>query len=237
MHIFYVPQATRGAVILSEEESKHCVRVLRLMPGNNVLVSDGKGMLFNAVLMDAHPKRAVLELHESKKGYDHWPYHLHIAIAPTKNIERLEWFLEKATEIGIDEISLFSSYHSERRVVKTERLEKVIIAAMKQSLKSRLPVLNGVMSFEQFITQDLKGQKFIAYIDENIKDLLSLSYSPFSDSVILIGPEGDFSPEEVQLAIDKGFKPISLGLARLRTETAALVACQTIQLISQIQSK
>ncbi|MDP2235608.1 MAG: 16S rRNA (uracil(1498)-N(3))-methyltransferase [Bacteroidales bacterium] len=234
MHIFYLPEATEGYVNLPEEESKHCVRVLRLEAGDKMLVTNGKGNLYDAILIDAHPKKAIAELSVPKKGYDHWPFHLHIAIAPTKNIERLEWFLEKGTEIGVDEISLFTSFHSERRIVKTERLEKIMIAAMKQSLKSRLPKLNNVVSFEKFVKSNRTGQKFIAWIDDKVKENLIDVCLPETDCTIIIGPEGDFSQDEVKLAIENGFKPISLGKARLRTETAALASCQTVQMINYL---
>jgi 16S rRNA (uracil1498-N3)-methyltransferase len=235
MHIFYLPEATQGYMNLPEEESKHCVRVLRLEAGENILITNGKGHLFDATLIDAHPKKAIVELSAARKGYDYWPFHLHIAIAPTKNIERLEWFLEKATEIGIDEISLFTSYHSERRIVKTERLEKILIAAMKQSVKSRLPKINDVIPFDRFIKSEIKGQKFIAWIDDEVSEQLLDACLPETDCTILIGPEGDFSKEEVNLAIENGYKPISLGKARLRTETAGLASCHIVQLINYLK--
>ncbi len=235
MHISYLPEAEIGFQILTEDESKHCVRVLRMQQGDPLLVTNGSGLLFQARIHDAHPKRCVIELLSAEKGNDHWPYHLHIAIAPTKNNDRLEWFLEKATEIGIDEISLFSAYHSERRTVNPERLHKLLVSAMKQSIKSRLPILNQMIDFKRFVTQKHDGQKYIAWIDDTVKELLVNDCRNGNNCLIMIGPEGDFSREEVNLAIDNGFKPISLGNARLRTETAALVACHTVQLINQMK--
>lgn len=233
MQLFYLPEAQLGPMILPEEESKHCVRVLRMEAGATLCISNGKGKLFDAVLLDPHPKRAVIELRDERMGYDHWPFKLEIAIAPTKNNDRLEWFLEKATEIGIDEVHLFTSFHSERRQVKVERLEKVMVAAMKQSVKSRLPKLHDLISFEKLVEMPFEGNKMIAWIDEDVKQLLSKVYQKGENSRILIGPEGDFSREEVDLALRNGYKPVSLGAARLRTETAALVAVHTIQLINQ----
>lgn len=237
MHVFYVPAVQEGQVLLSEEESKHCIRVLRLNQGDKVLVTNGKGLLFDAVLTDAHPKRASIILGNGRPGYDHWPYYVHIAIAPTKQLERLEWFIEKAVETGIDEISLFTAFHSERRNVNLERLEKVMIAAMKQSVKSRLPVLNPLITFNQLINKYFEGNKFIAWIDESARELLSSKAKSGQHTMILIGPEGDFSPEEVLLARENGFAPVSLGNARLRTETAGFVACHTIHLVNQMQEK
>ncbi len=233
MQLFYLPEAQLGPMILPEEESKHCVRVLRMEVGDKLCISNGKGKLYDAVLLDPHPKRAVIELHDERVGYDHWPFKLEIAIAPTKSNERLEWFLEKATEIGIDEIHLFTSFHSERRQVKLERLEKVVVSAMKQSVKSRLPKIHDIVSFEKLVKLPFAGNKFIAWIDEDVRQLLSKIYIKGENCRILIGPEGDFSSEEVELAVRNGYLPISLGSARLRTETAAVVAVHTIQLINQ----
>lgn len=234
MHFACLADAETGIMTLPEEESKHCVRVLRMEAGTAFKITNGNGEIFDAMLREAHPKKAVVELSNPQKGYDYWPFRLCIAIAPTKNNDRLEWFLEKATEIGIDEIFLFQSFHSERRQVKLERLEKVLISALKQSMKSRLPKLHALQSFNQFVKQDFQGRKFIAWIDEGVTDLLADTYKKGENCLVLIGPEGDFSPEEVSLAQANGFEAISLGQARLRTETAALVACHSIQLINQL---
>lgn len=235
MHFACLADAETGIMTLPEEESKHCVRVLRMEAGTVFKVTNGSGEIFDAVMREAHPKKAVVELSNPQKGYDFWPFKLCIAVAPTKNNDRLEWFLEKATEIGIDEIFLFQSFHSERRQVKPERLQKVLVAALKQSLKSRLPILHDLQSFNQFIKQEFQGRKFIAWIDEDVTDLLVNKYKKGENCLILIGPEGDFSPEEVREAQEHGFETISLGQSRLRTETAALAACHSIQLINQIK--
>ncbi len=235
MNVFYLPEAQIGFVTLSEEESKHCVRVLRMQIGDNVCITNGTGLLMDAELVDAHPKHCILNITSQRKGNDFWSFHLHIAIAPTKNIERIEWFLEKCTEMGIDEFSIFTSQHSERRIVKPERLEKIIVSAVKQSIKSRLPTLNPSIQFNDLAKQDFHGRKYIAWINETITETLVNDYKPGENAMILIGPEGDFSRDEVELAIKFGFKPISLGSSRLRTETAGIVACQTIQLLNQLK--
>ena len=208
---------------------------MRMQKDDVVCVTNGNGLLMDAVLFDANPKHCVLKINASKIGNDFWPFKLHIAIAPTKNIERIEWFLEKVTEIGIDEVCLFSSKHSERKIVRHDRLEKIVISAVKQSIKSRLPHIHPIISFEELVKQDFDGLKYIAWIDPTINDTLVNDYQAGQNVLILIGPEGDFSAGEVLLAKQFGFKPISLGSSRLRTETAGMVACQTIQLINQLK--
>lgn len=236
MNVFYLPDADLGLVTMPEDESKHCVKVLRMTEGETFCVTNGKGFLFDAELVEALPKRATVNLTNKRKGYDHWGFNLEIAIAPTKLNERTEWFLEKATEIGIDKVRLFTSFHSERRAANVERFEKVMVAAMKQSIKSRLPVIEDIVSFEKLVKQPFEGQKIIAWIDDDVTETLCDVYKKGGNALVLIGPEGDFSPEEVALARENGFVPVSLGDARLRTETAALVACHTVQLINQISA-
>lgn len=235
MNVFYLPTAQLGTISFPEEESKHIVKVLRMKEGDCFCVTDGNGSLYDAELVDAHPKRAVANLSNKRKGYDHRQFKVSIAMAPTKLNERTEWFLEKSTEIGIDEVKLFASYHSERRVANVERFKKIIVAAMKQSVKSKMPVIEDVVPFEKLVKQNFEGQKFIAWIDENVREQLCDLYKKGESVIVLIGPEGDFSREEVDLARENGFVPVSLGNARLRTETAALVACHTIQLINQMK--
>ncbi len=235
MNVFYIPDADTGLTTLSEEESKHCVKVLRMAEGEHFCVTNGNGWIFDAVLVDAFPKKATVELSDKRQGYDHWNFVLDIAIAPTKLNERTEWFLEKATEIGIDEVKLFTSFHSERRAANVERFRKVMVAAMKQSIKSRLPKIDEVVPFEKLVTQPFDGKKYIAWIDDTVTEKLCDLYHKGDNALVLIGPEGDFSVEEVNLAKANGFVPVSLGDARLRTETAALVACHTIQLINQMK--
>ena len=235
MNVFYLPNAQIGTISFPEEESKHIVKVLRMKEGDCFCVTDGKGNLYDAELTDAHPKRAMADLSNQRVGYDIRDFKVSIAIAPTKLNERTEWFLEKATEIGVDEVKLFSSYHSERRVANVDRFRKIVIAAMKQSVKSKMPLVEEMISFDKLVKQDFNGQKFIAWIDDNVKEQLCDLYEKGENALVLIGPEGDFSREEVELAKANGFIPVSLGEARLRTETAAVVACHTIQLINQMK--
>ncbi len=265
MHLFYTPLLNPGmeAFLLDEAESKHAVRVLRLGVGDRVQLVDGRGGFYDAEIGDANPKRVVLRILSVQEQYRQRNHRLHIAIAPTKNMERLEWFLEKATEIGIDEITPLICDRSERREVKIERLEKVVVAAMKQSQKAYLPRINEAVRFSAFIkgmpvgavnvagaanaaiavpsqseTAQLTAQastvkRFIAHCDAGEKAFLSASVEPGDSVVILIGPEGDFSPGEISEALDTGFTAISLGESRLRTETAALAACMEVELVNR----
>ena len=235
MNVFYLPDAQIGTISFPEEESKHIVRVLRMKEGDSFCVTDGNGSLYDAELIDAHPKRAMANLSNQRNGYDIREFKVSIAIAPTKLNERTEWFLEKATEIGVDEVKLFSSYHSERRVANVDRFKKIVISAMKQSVKSKMPIVEDMVSFDKLVKQNYDGQKFIAWIDDDVKEQLCDLYKKGENALVLIGPEGDFSKEEVALAKEYGFIPVSLGEARLRTETAAVVACHTIQLINQMK--
>ena len=235
MNVFYLPDAQIGTISFPEEESKHIVKVLRMKEGDGFCVTDGNGSLYDAELIDAHPKRAMANLSNQRNGYDIRDFKVSIAIAPTKLNERTEWFLEKATEIGIDEVKLFSSYHSERRVANVDRFKKIVISAMKQSVKSKMPIVEDMVSFDKLVKQNYEGQKFIAWIDDNVKEQLCDLYKKGENALVLKGPEGDFSKEEVALAKEYGFIPVSLGEARLRTETAAVVACHTIQLINQMK--
>jgi 16S rRNA (uracil1498-N3)-methyltransferase len=233
MHLFYTPDLKNETYRLSEEESKHCVRVLRQTEGDTLYLVDGKGLFCEAIITTAHPKACELRITERKVNYGARNFRLTIAVAPTKNIDRYEWFLEKATEIGIDRVIPLISRYSERKEIKHERLEKVMISAIKQSIKAYLPHLNPILTFKQFIKIPFEGQKFIAHCNDGAKVLLSDAIIKGADVLIAIGPEGDFSIEEVEAAIGEGFIPISLGDARLRTETAALVACVTVNLKNQ----
>jgi len=233
MHLFYTPDIQTDTYKLSEEESKHCVRVLRLTEGERLFLVDGKGLYCEALIISAHPKACILQIVDKKYNYGKREYNLNIAVSPTKNIDRYEWFLEKATEIGIDMVIPLISRYSERKEIKTERLEKVMISAIKQSIKAFLPVLNPLQTFKETIKMPFDGLRFIAHCNEGKKELLRDVVVKGKDIMILIGPEGDFSTEEVELAIKEGFIPVSLGDSRLRTETAALVACHTVNLINQ----
>lgn len=233
MHLFYTPDLQNDTYRLSEEESKHCVRVLRLSEGETLFLVDGKGTFCEAVIVHAHPKACLLKVTDKKTNFGKKDFQLTMGVAPTKNIDRYEWFLEKATEIGIDGIIPLISQYSERKEIKHERLEKVMISAMKQSIKAYLPVLGQVASFKEIIKRPFAGQKFIAHCNEGEKLLLRDAVIKTKNVLILIGPEGDFSAAEVELAILEGFVPVSLGTSRLRTETAALVACHTANLVNQ----
>lgn len=232
MHLFYTPDILTKAE-LPEEEAGHCTRVLRLSQGDEIMLADGKGNFYRAVITAASGKRCQVVIEERIPQQNSWGCHLHIAMAPTKNMDRNEWVAEKATEIGFNELTFLNCRFSERRVIKDERIEKILVSAMKQSLKATLPILNGMTSFEDFVSHDVKGQKFIAHCYDSEKQPLKEVSRKGEDALILIGPEGDFSPEEVELAISHGFIPVNLGMSRLRTETAALVACHTLNLINQ----
>ena len=235
MQLFYTPDIEPGhpQYFLSEEESKHCIRVLRLVVGEEVQLIDGRGGFYTAQIKDAHPKRTILQITNTIADFGKRNHYLHIAVAPTKNIERLEWFLEKATEIGIDEISLIICQRSERKEVKVDRLNKIITAAIKQSLKAYHPLLNEPKPFNKFIKQQFEGQKFIAHCESGEKGALAFDFKKQGRYLILIGPEGDFAPTEIEEALQNGFKAITLGESRLRTETAALEACFEINFLNR----
>src|SRR4051812_7934827 len=227
MHLFYTPDIdpAHPQYFLTEEESKHAIRVLRLEVGSVVQLIDGRGGLYTAEIIDAHPKRTILKINKVIANYQKRNHYLHIAIAPTKNIERLEWFLEKATEIGIDEISLIICQRSERKEAKIDRLNKIITSAIKQSIKAWHPVLNEPVALNKLLANPFAGQKFIAHCEDGEKITLKEALKPAGKYLILIGPEGDFSPKEIEDALKNDFKAITLGESRLRTETAALEAC------------
>ncbi|HAF28895.1 MAG TPA: 16S rRNA (uracil(1498)-N(3))-methyltransferase [Bacteroidales bacterium] len=233
MHLFYTPDLSGDLYYLNETESKHCVRVLRLNTNDHIHLIDGVGGFYTAKIIDPNPKKCKVEIVESKKEFGKRNYNIHIAIAPTKNMDRFEWFLEKATEIGINEITPILCEHSERKVVKTDRLEKVIISAVKQSIKAYKPKLNEIIPIQEFLGQEHKVEKYIAHCEENEKIQLKNIYTKGQNTIILIGPEGDFSQSEIKLAKENNFQEISLGESRLRTETAGVVACHTINLLNE----
>ncbi len=232
MHVFYAPDIAVKQE-LPEEEAMHCLRVLRLSQGDEIMLTDGAGYFYKAVIVASSGRRCVFAVREKTFQSPLWRGHLHVAMAPTKSMDRIEWFAEKATEIGVDELTFVDTRFSERKVVRTDRIEKIVVSAVKQSLKARKPRVNGMIAFDRFVGRAFQGQKFIAYCGEgekpHLKDLLNRE----GDALVLIGPEGDFSPEEVGLAIANDFRPVSLGESRLRTETAALVACHIMNLYHQ----
>ena len=233
MHIFYTPDISGNNYTLNETESKHCVRVLRLDKGDEITLVDGCGGYFTAEIADPNPKRCLVNVIKSELNFGLRNFQIHVAIAPTKNIERMEWFLEKATEIGISRVIPILCQHSERKEIKHERLEKVMVSAMKQSLKAYLPQLDDLTKLSDLINQPFEGLKFIAHCGEQHRELLKNRIVPNHNYLILIGPEGDFSPEEIELALKSGFQAVSLGDSRLRTETAGVVACHTLNLMNE----
>lgn len=235
MQLFYHPEVSEGdkEVVFPREESKHIFKVLRKKEGDQLHLTNGKGWMFVTELISAGPNSCVARILSSEKE-EPVPYFLHMAVAPTKMNDRFEWFLEKATEIGVQEITPVICDHSERKVVKLNRFERVLQSALKQSLHTRFPVLNEPLYFKEFLEKDHLGQKFIAHCEDDAhKNLLSKRLESKSQATILIGPEGDFSSEEINLAKEKGWEPVSLGHSRLRTETAAIVACHTAALINE----
>lgn len=227
MQLFYCPELLNDASFLSNEESSHCFKVLRKKVGDHIHLIDGVGGFYEAEITIASQKKVIFNVIK-KWNQPQSPYSLHIAIAPTKNNDRFEWFLEKATEIGIDQVTPIICDHSERKMIKNERMEKIILSAAKQSLKSKLPKINKVTSFNDFMNKNHSSHCFIAHCFTSKKK--KLKNEVVSESTILIGPEGDFSTLEVEIALKNNFIPISLGSSRLRTETAGVIACHTIAL-------
>jgi 16S rRNA (uracil1498-N3)-methyltransferase len=229
MHLFYLPEISNGKASLDRDESKHALKVLRLKEGDLVQLVDGKGGMFEAEISDTNGGVCVFNVVKALEDKSIRPYRLHMAVAPTKNIDRFEWFLEKATEIGIDEITPVICEHSERRSLNTERCNRILVSAMKQSLKATLPQMNEPIKLKAFLETCSSPQRFIGYCDETVDRLfLGNVYQNKTEATVLIGPEGDFSEEEVELALRSGFKAITLGNSRLRTETAAVVATSMV---------
>ena len=236
MQLFYAPEISLPRYTLPEEESKHCVRVLRMTVGDELHLTDGKGDMYRCKVVSDNVKRCEVEVVETWPEYERMSYGLTMCVAPTKNIDRFEWFLEKATEIGISEVYPLECDHSERRQIKLEREEKVITAAVKQSLKAYHPVLHDLTSVRDIIAMDFEGEKYIAHCDSSFgeRPYLGNLVKKGANTLILIGPEGDFSKEEINFALQNGFKAISLGRERLRTETAAVVATTVVATINKL---
>ena len=236
---FYVPDAAEGSE-LPEDAAKHATRVLRLTVGDELLLMDGNGSFYRAEITVATGHRCLYKILETMPQERAWEGHIHLAMAPTKLNDRTEWFAEKATEIGMDELSFLDCRFSERRVIKCERIDKILISAVKQSHKAWKPILNEMTPFERFVKTERKGDKFIChcYNQEDIeeggeKPLLMDVLRRGVETTVLVGPEGDFSVDEVRLALKNGYRSVSLGTSRLRTETAALVAVHMMQLKNQ----
>lgn len=235
MRFFYDNTISGEFHTLNEEESNHCARVLRLKPGDEIFIADGLGNLHRTQIETIDHKRTSVRVVETLSEYNKLPYRLHIAVAPTKNMDRMEWFLEKATEIGISEITPIICHNSERKVIKIDRMNRIVEAAMKQSYKAYHPQVNDAVKFSDFVKNDNSEQKFVAHCEDDGKRIyLADVVKPQVSVTVLIGPEGDFSHEEIEMAL-QNYTPITLGSSRLRTETAALVACDIVSVVNQMK--
>ena len=243
MRLFLSDDCTGTYATLTPDESKHCTRVLRMGVGDEVWVTSGDGTMCRALIANPDPTACEVEIVERITDYDHRPFHLHIAIAPPKNNARTEWFVEKAVEIGIDRITPIICEHSERGVLKTDRLERIALSAMKQSLKARRPLIDPPVNLPLFL-KNLNShihtfthshiQKYVCYCSGDERHTLGQLYAPSTDALVLIGPEGDFSPHEIAEVLAQGFQPVTLGTARLRTETAALYAVTALNFLNSL---
>lgn len=234
MQLFYYKDINEQSTAFSfdKEESKHIAKVLRKKEGDILFVTNGLGFLFKTKISVASDSKCTVKIISFEKQ-EQSKIHLHLAVAPTKMNDRYEWFLEKATEIGVQEITPIICEHSERKVIKTERFDKILLSAMKQSNQYFLPILNEPIPFKEFVKKQFNGQNFIAHCEETDKKTLKSVLKTNENCTILIGPEGDFSVKEIEIALKKQFIPISLGNTRLRTETAAVVACHTVVLMNE----
>lgn len=232
MAIFFCENISASSAVLNEEESKHAVQVLRMAVGSAIEVIDGKGIFCNAVIKVAHHKKCELEITQRFLDFQKRNYHLHIAIAPTKQMERLEWFLEKAVELGVDEITPLICKNSVRTNLRYDRLEKIILSAVKQSKQAYLPILNQAVPIEQFLRTKYDANKVIAYCETGTERTLQSTVSRNQSVIVLIGPEGDFTPAEIKFAFEQNFIPVSLGETRLRTETAGVYACSVLRILN-----
>lgn len=233
MWIFYCPDI-KSDMELPQEEAGHCIRVLRLKEGDVIRLADGRGSFHDARITAVTGKRCFVHIVHSEQQPPLWKGTVHIAVAPTKLMDRNEWFVEKAVEIGVDRITFLDTDHSERDVIKMERIEKIAVSAMKQSQKATLPVLEGMTKFRELLARPFDGDRFIAHCDEGPRVHLADALVPGHDSMVLIGPEGDFSKAEIDMALKAGFKPVSLGDSRLRTETAALASVLMMNLNARL---
>jgi 16S rRNA (uracil1498-N3)-methyltransferase len=231
MQLFYTNNVSEGSAAFGSEESGHCIRVLRMRRGDRLHFTDGAGNMYEGVISEDNPKNMKVTVTAVTKDAGKRQYRLHVAISPLKNDDRLEWFIEKAVELGIDEITPLICSRTEKKRVRKERLEGLILSAMKQSLKSFLPRLNDAITFTEFVSGDSSGRKLIACCDQKVeRQAMTAVAACGEDVLILIGPEGDFTEEEVRLAADAGFMPVHLGASRLRTETAGVAACCAVYL-------
>jgi 16S rRNA (uracil1498-N3)-methyltransferase len=234
MHIFYAPDIKGNEYTLDEKESRHSVRVLRMKKGAPVKLIDGKGNLYEGIITDPDPCGCSVKIIQVINDFEKRDYNLHIAISPLKNPERFEWFIEKSVEIGIDEITPLICRNTEKPGIKNERITKLIISSMKQSLKARMSILNSSCLFSEFINRDENGILMIAHCSNIERHGIGDVYKKGEKAVILIGPEGDFSDDEIGTAIAKGYIPVHLGTSRMRTETAGIAACHSVYFINQL---
>lgn len=238
MHLFLTDTTQGPYATLSPDESKHCIRVLRMQPGDELYVTSGDGTMCRARIVDPDPTACQVAIAERLPDYGARPFKLHMAVAPTKNNARMEWFVEKAVEIGIDRITPIICHHSERGVLKTDRLERIALSAMKQSLQARRPLIDPPIKLHDFLTNlnsqfsTLNAQKFVCHCVGDDRRTLHQLYTPGADALVLIGPEGDFSPHEIAAVLAQGFQPVTLGNNRLRTETAALYALTALNFMN-----
>jgi len=234
---FYAPDIQQ-TFTLPDSDSGHAVRVLRMKEGDTLQVVDGRGNIYTCRIVEAHPKHTVVDVLETLVQPRHWPCDIELAVAPTKHIDRMEWLVEKAVELGIDRITPLRCVRSERKEIKVERLTKIAVSAMKQSLKATLPRIDAITPFADYLAENFVGQKFFCYCNEELpRQFMTTLYNAPSAVRILIGPEGDFSPEEAQEAISSGYDPVSLGDCRLRTETAAVYAVAQIHTLLSVMQK
>lgn len=235
---FYVPQASLTDM-LPDDEALHAIRVLRLHEQDEIVLMDGDGIFYDAVITSTKAKHCKYEIVRSMPQNKTWKGHLHLAIAPTKMMDRMEWMAEKATEIGFDELSFLNCSFSERKVIRVDRIEKIVVSAMKQSRKAWKPLVNDMENFKKFVSEERSGKKFIAHCYNEIPridffETLQQTLCVDDNITVLVGPEGDFSIDEVRLAIENGFTSISLGQSRLRTETAGLAAVIMMNLVNRL---
>lgn len=234
MNLFYAPDILSNP-FLPEEESAHCAKVLRMQTGDTTHVIDGIGNLYEVRIVAPHAKHTEVEIVSVQKDFGRRPFRLHLAVAPTKNSDRFEWFVEKATEIGVDEITPLRCRFSERKIIKPERIEKILVAAAKQSYKACVPRLNPMVDCNEFLRTVQASQRFVAHCYEGEKPHLLHICPPHTDVLVMVGPEGDFSRDEVELALNQGFRAVTLGFSRLRTETAGVVACHIVTVVNELQ--
>ena len=234
MQIFYAPGIKDDIHYLDENESRHCIRVLRMTKGSIIRLVDGRGNLYEGYINDPDPRRCEIKLTNILQDFEKRNYGLHLAISPLKNFERFEWFVEKSVETGIDEITPVICKNTEKQGIKTERINNIIISAMKQSIKAVRPVLNRPVAFSEFINTDFPGIRMIAHCSRDFeRSRIDTIYSKGEDAVIMIGPEGDFTAEEIALATGRGFRSVHLGKSRLRAETAGIASCLSVYFINQ----